>query len=63
MRKGVAVGNTSVFRIVLLVIVALYTVSPVDCAPGPIDDLIVMLMYVCCNRASVRLRDRAEQGA
>ena len=51
-------GNNTVFRIVLLVIVALYAISPVDCVPGPVDDIIVMLMYLCCNRAGARLQGK-----
>lgn len=38
-------GNDGAFSIVLLVVVALYMVSPVDLVPGLIDDIILMLLY------------------
>lgn len=28
----------------LIVLIILYVVSPLDCAPGPIDDIIVILL-------------------
>lgn len=31
-------------KVVLLVLVILYVVSPVDACPGPIDDIIVVLL-------------------
>ena len=31
-------------KIILLVLIMLYVVSPIDLCPGPIDDLIVVLL-------------------
>lgn len=42
---GGLMGNNGAFSIVLLFVVALYVVSPVDFVPGPIDDIILMLLY------------------
>jgi uncharacterized membrane protein YkvA (DUF1232 family) len=42
---GNSMGNNGAISIVLLVVVALYVVSPVDLVPGPIDDIILMLLY------------------
>lgn len=34
----------------ILVLVALYAISPVDACPGPVDDLIVILMGIAATR-------------
>jgi uncharacterized membrane protein YkvA (DUF1232 family) len=39
----------------IIVLVILYVVSPVDLAPGPIDDLIVMLLGVAAMSGKKRL--------
>lgn len=35
--------NNDTLRIIILVFVIIYVISPLDC-PGPIDDLIVLIM-------------------
>lgn len=37
-------------KILLLVFVVLYVISPVDAVPGPIDDLIVILLNIAAQR-------------
>ena len=44
------------FSIILLVALALYAISPVDAAPGPIDDLILILMYTIANHKKLKPR-------
>ena len=39
----------------IIVLVILYVVSPIDFAPGPIDDLIVMLLGVAAMTGKNRL--------
>lgn len=34
-----------IFQRVLLILLLIYVVSPVDFAPGPVDDLIMCLLY------------------
>lgn len=34
----------------IFVFVALYAISPIDACPGPVDDLIVILMGVAVTR-------------
>jgi uncharacterized membrane protein YkvA (DUF1232 family) len=34
----------------MLILIALYVISPVDLCPGPIDDLIVLLIAFVSNR-------------
>ena len=44
-----ALDNNNLFNIVLLVVVFLYVVSPIDGVPGPVDDIILMLIYARAN--------------
>lgn len=37
-------------NVLVLIVLALYVASPVDLAPGPVDDLIMLLIYVIANR-------------
>ena len=41
------------FKVLLLVALILYVVSPIDIMPGPIDDIILCLAYVVANRKRV----------
>ena len=36
----------------LIVLVVLYVISPIDFCPGPVDDLIVVLLGVAANKKS-----------
>ena len=37
-------------NVLVLIVLALYVASPADLAPGPVDDLIMLLIYVIANR-------------
>ncbi len=39
-----------IFRILLLMGLMLYVASPLDLVPGPIDDMILMIMFFASNR-------------
>lgn len=41
------------FKIILLVALILYVISPMDAVPGPIDDIILCIMYALTNRKYV----------
>ena len=41
-------------KIILLVALVLYIVSPIDLAPGPIDDAILGLIGVIAGRNSLK---------
>ena len=49
MREG---GNAmeNVMRGMLLVLVILYIVSPADLCPGPMDDLLVLLLGIAAQK-------------
>lgn len=42
--------NTRLVKLICLAAVLIYIVSPVDALPGPMDDLIVMLMGLAANQ-------------
>ena len=42
------------FKGMLVVIILMYIISPVDLCPGPVDDLIVLLLGIAkCKETSV----------
>ena len=42
-------GNNGVIKGMLLILVALYVISPVDAVPGPVDDLLMLLLTAAAN--------------
>ena len=42
--------NNNILRVLVLVSVILYIVSPIDALPGPIDDIIVAVMGVAARK-------------
>lgn len=43
---------SSVAKGMILVLMILYIVSPVDACPGPIDDIIVLLIGLAASKGS-----------
>lgn len=37
-------------KIMILVLMLLYIVSPIDLCPGPIDDLIILLAWISAQK-------------
>ncbi len=37
-------------KIIVLIAVAAYIISPVDLVPGPVDDIIVLLLTIAANK-------------
>lgn len=42
--------NNGILKGMLIALVALYVISPLDLAPGPVDDLLLLLFTVAANR-------------
>lgn len=42
-------SNYDIIKILFIIGIALYVISPVDAIPGPIDD-IILLMYLFSNK-------------
>jgi uncharacterized membrane protein YkvA (DUF1232 family) len=40
-------------KIIALIALLVYVISPVDLAPGPVDDMIMCLMYAIMNYKSI----------
>ena len=49
MREGGS-AMEGVMRGMLIVLVILYIVSPVDLCPGPIDDILVLLLGIAAQK-------------
>ena len=42
-------NNNNFLKVMLLALAAIYVVSPLDLAPGPIDDLLLILFTIASN--------------
>ena len=45
--------NNKLVKGLLFALLAIYVVSPADIAPGPIDDILAILIYLAANRKSL----------
>ncbi len=45
--------NSTGMKLLVAFLIFLYVVSPIDAMPGPIDDLIVVLMGFAMNRKQI----------
>ena len=43
-------NNNGLLKGILLVLVALYVISPVDFVPGPVDDLLLILFTLASGK-------------
>lgn len=46
-----------VIKGMILVLMILYIVSPIDACPGPIDDIIVLLLGIAATKSKKALED------
>ena len=46
-----------VLKGMFIVLLVIYIVSPIDFCPGPIDDIILILLTVCGNSGNKQLDD------
>ncbi len=42
---------------ILIILMIMYIVSPVDACPGPIDDIIVLLIGLAASRGAAMIDD------
>ena len=42
--------KNNMFDLIILMVLAIYVISPVDFMPGPIDDMIAILVYLAANK-------------
>lgn len=45
--------NNKLVKGLLFALLAIYVVSPADLAPGPIDDILAILIYFAANRQNL----------
>ena len=43
-------ANGSFAKVVIFVLVLIYVLSPIDAVPGPLDDLIVILLGIAAKK-------------
>lgn len=43
---------SGIMKSMLLILMVLYIVSPIDACPGPIDDIIVLLIGIAATKGS-----------
>ncbi len=53
--------NNNLLKGILITAIIAYIVSPVDLAPGPIDDLIVLLLGAAARKKLISNDDNPEQ--
>ena len=58
--KGGICLNSSLMKGILIAAVIAYIVSPVDIAPGPVDDLIVLLIGIAARKKLISNNDKNE---
>ena len=46
-----------IFKVMLFVLLLIYFVSPIDLCPGPIDDLIAIVLGIGGTYLSTKLKD------
>ena len=44
-------------KVMFLVLMILYIVSPIDACPGPIDDLIVLIIWLAAHKRKNVIED------
>ena len=50
--------NNNVLKGMVLAVMIMYIASPVDACPGPVDDLIVLLLAVAARKKLNHAEDR-----
>lgn len=47
--------NNKILNGLILAILVIYVVSPADLLPGPVDDVIAILLYLASNKNSFKI--------
>ena len=50
--------ENKLFKWLILLILVIYVVSPADLLPGPVDDVIAILLYLAANRKDFRINKK-----
>lgn len=47
--------NNKILNLLVLAILVIYVASPADFLPGPVDDVIAILLYLAANKRDFRI--------
>ncbi|WP_024865754.1 hypothetical protein [Butyrivibrio sp. FCS014] len=50
--------DSKLFKWLILAVLVIYVVSPADLLPGPVDDVIAILLYLAANRNDFRINKK-----
>ncbi len=50
--------ENKLFKWLILLVLVIYVVSPADLLPGPVDDVIAILLYLAANRNDFRINKK-----
>ena len=48
-------SDNKILKWLVLAILVIYVVSPADLLPGPVDDVIAILLYLAANKSDLRI--------
>ena len=48
-------SDNKIMKWLVLAILAVYVISPADLLPGPVDDVIAILLYLAANKRDLRI--------
>ena len=48
-------NDNEIMKWLVLAILVVYVVSPADLLPGPVDDVIAILLYLAANKRDLRI--------
>ena len=48
-------SDNKILKWLVLAILVVYVVSPADLLPGPVDDVIAILLYLAANKRDLRI--------
>ena len=48
-------SDNRILKWLVLAILVVYVVSPADLLPGPVDDVIAILLYLAANKRDLRI--------
>jgi uncharacterized membrane protein YkvA (DUF1232 family) len=55
MKRRFHMSDNKIMKWLVLAILAVYVVSPADLLPGPVDDVIAILLYLAANKRDLRI--------
>ena len=53
-------SDNKILKWLVLAILVVYVVSPADLLPGPVDDVIAILLYLAANKRDLRIGKKNE---